>query len=157
MKSLLLFAALSLPAMAKSPIKFFGDWEVLSDGLHLTATSVPIKISKHALFLTCDINHQNCSFTYTDTKQCNTTNERYLIISALADGVSVGFPTSCINGQWTEKPWDWIDFQSILYHSRKYFSVYFPDETNSTNIYNKSGATEAIKYVLGIQNNFNQE
>ncbi|WP_133309244.1 hypothetical protein [Parashewanella curva] len=155
MKPLLLIAALSNPVMAAQTIKHFGDWEVSSEGYILTATSTPVKASNRALVFRCNIEHKNCVFTYTEAKPCNSQKFRFLHLSALADNVAANLKSQCIGGQWVKAPFVWDDMDPILYHSQKDFSIRFSDEVDTATIYSKKGAEDALKYILGIDNNFN--
>ncbi|RLV57723.1 hypothetical protein D5018_21050 [Parashewanella curva] len=156
MKTLLLLASLSAPAMA-TPVKTFGDWQVINSNGDLIATTQPITPSSHVLMIGCNPVHRNCYMKYTQTQGCDepNNNKRHINWTAPDSNYSWSYPMLCdYDHQWTVISFYENSLPSFV-HGTTPFQVGFADDPNSVNTYSTNGAVDAMRYVWGSVSNFN--
>ncbi|WP_133405402.1 hypothetical protein [Parashewanella tropica] len=157
MKAFILTATLCTNAAlaAVPPVQFFGDWEVLSDGTNLAATSIPLNLSPRSVFFVCNLNHQDCKVTYLQPNQCNKNDHPFINIIRQDHYSWAGFKADCVNGQLEADDTGWTSIFAVINGSPDHFSIALPAVEDSTNTYSSNGAKEAIQYISGTNNNFN--
>ncbi|RLV58084.1 hypothetical protein D5018_19115 [Parashewanella curva] len=163
MKTLLLLAALTAPAMADD-VHHFGDWVVITDNGKITAFSSPLNTSSNQFSFSCNTNHQHCAMSNTRiAKTCKwITVNRWISLNLHENGASPRFDSktnyslSCSNGIWfSDDPHDLSILNQELH--KGWYSIltvwYQGEPTLAT--YSTKGAAQAADFVFGTNNNFN--